>query len=108
MQQTRPWQSWPLHNKVFATFERVTCMASEAIKRSKKSACVKLTGALTKIIFCCCSEVLMFHEESNFKKDESIIPNNTGIISLNDLHLVMRPFQPYYPKSGLNTAIAGA
>lgn len=74
----------------------------------KKSACVKLMGALTTIIFCCCSEVLTFHEESNFKKDESIIPNNTGIISLNDLYLVMRRFQPYYPKSGLITAMTGA
>lgn len=89
------------------TFERVTCMTSKEIKWSKKAACVTLMGALTRIIFCCCSEVLTFHGESNFKKDESVIPNNTGIISLNDLYLAMRHFQLYYPKSGLITATAG-
>lgn len=56
----------------------------------KKAACVTLRGALARIIFCCCLEVLTFHGESNFKKDEGVIPDNTGIISLNDLYLAMR------------------
>lgn len=49
-----------------------------------------LRGALTGVIFCCCLEVLTFHRESNFKTDEDVIPDNTGIISLNDLYLAMR------------------
>lgn len=32
----------------------------------------------------------MFHRESNFKTDEGVIPDNTGIISLNDLYLAKR------------------
>lgn len=32
----------------------------------------------------------MFHRESNFKTDEGVIPDNTGIISLNDLYLARR------------------
>lgn len=56
---------------------------------------VALRGALTEIIFCCCLEVLTFRGESNFKKDEGVIPDNTGIISLNDLYLAMRPGVPF-------------
>lgn len=57
---------------------------------AKKAACVTLRGALTLVIFCCCLEGLTFHGESNFKTDEGVIPDNTGIISLNDLYLAMR------------------
>lgn len=32
----------------------------------------------------------MFHCVSNFKTDEDVIPNKTGIISLNDLYLAIR------------------
>lgn len=53
----------------------------------RAAAPVTLSGPLTALIFCCCLEALPFHRESNFKKDESVIPDKTGIISLNDLYL---------------------
>lgn len=57
---------------------------------AKKLLCDTQGGGLTGVIFCCCLEVLTFHGESNFKTDEGVIPNNTGIMSLNDLYLAMR------------------
>lgn len=45
------------------------------------------SSPLTALIFCCCLEASVFHPESNFKRDEGVIPDKRGIISLNDLYL---------------------
>lgn len=88
--QSLYWSDAPLQNRAIMTFERghLHVLRIDLVEKEKRF--VTLEEALTGLIFCCCLEVWTFHGESNFKTDEGIIPDNTGIISLNDLYFAKR------------------